>query len=201
MSDRSNLWTFVGYPGDSLPENYQQIINSWHISVLESPQHDLDLNADDTEKKNHIHFMIYFGKGANKSYDQVRFYSDQLHAASPEIVNNRNAMTRYFIHRDNPEKHQYDITDLRSYAGFEYMDAFSTWTSEIFLAKKIQSLILEYNVYNFVDLVELVDREGDLELYKYISRNSTQFVQSLLNGQYQKLSRLMDTKYIKDSQE
>lgn len=109
---RSNLWLCVVYPEDSLPDNYLQIISyEWHVPTLLSPVHDADLNADSTEKKKHIHIMIDFGSGQNKSYDQVLNLTKKLHGTVPVICQNRSAMIRYFIHRDNPEKAQYNIVD------------------------------------------------------------------------------------------
>ena len=109
---RSNLWCFVGYPNDSLPKNYLSILQNEHIACLVSPIHDKDKNADNTEKKKHIHFMVYYGNGANKSQDQVSELSKKLNGTIPIIVNSRNAMIRYFIHADNPEKKQYSRNDL-----------------------------------------------------------------------------------------
>ena len=114
---RSNLWSCVIYPGDSLPDNYLDIIKEWHVPVLLSPVHDAAKNADDSEKKVHVHLMIDFGSGQNKSFDQVNNLVKSLKGTIPIIVNNRSAMIRYFIHKDNPEKHQYDILNE-----FVYLD-------------------------------------------------------------------------------
>ena len=105
MSKRSNLWCCVIYP-QSLPNNYLSIIQSWHIPCVLSPLHDMDINADLTEKKKHYHLLLDFGSGQNKSFDQVKSFTDQLNGTIPIICHNRQAMVRYFIHLDNPEKKQ-----------------------------------------------------------------------------------------------
>ena len=64
---RSNLWVCVVYPDDSLPENYRSIIDSWHLPVLLSPVHDADKNADESEKKKHMHIMTCSGRIQNQS--------------------------------------------------------------------------------------------------------------------------------------
>ena len=53
--ERFYKWTMIIYPGDSAPENYESIINNWHIPCCLSPIHDQDLNGDETEKKKHQH--------------------------------------------------------------------------------------------------------------------------------------------------
>lgn len=183
-SKRSNIWAFVGYPGDSLPSDFLTIINNWHIPCLISPIHDSDKNADDTEKKEHIHFMLYFGIGANKSFEQVKYYTDQLNATIPIIVNSVNAMIRYFIHADNPEKHQYNRSELLCLNGFEIKDAFDTYDNERQIYEKIESTIAEYRIYNFSILVKILkDLNYNFELD--FLRKHTLYFRELLNGNYQ----------------
>ena len=56
MADnRTNLWTFCIYPGDSAPEDFFQIIQSWHIPCLLSPTHD----PEDEDTKDHIHRFCF----------------------------------------------------------------------------------------------------------------------------------------------
>ena len=183
-SKRSNLWTFVGYPGDSLPDNYLSIIESWHIPVLCSPIHDKDLNADDNEKKKHIHFLIDFGSGQNKSFEQVKMYTDKLKATIPQICHNRSALIRYFIHKDNPEKFQYDINDLVSIAGFEYQIAFENYTSEIQIYKFIENIIFDNVIYNYAVLCRYMVQKGYSYEYNFLRKHTLHF-KALLDGQYQ----------------
>ena len=93
-SRRARSWAFVVYPDDSLPSNYMEIIESWHIPCLISPIHDRDLNADETEKKKHRHILLCFD--GMKSYNQIKDYTEQLKGTIPIIVENTNGMIRYF---------------------------------------------------------------------------------------------------------
>lgn len=183
-SKRSNLWCCVVYPGDSLPENYEDIIRSWHVPVLLSPLHDADKNADDSEKKKHYHVMLDFGSGQNKSYDQVKSLTDQLCGTIPIIVNNRAAMVRYFIHRDNPEKYQYDIDDLYSISGFEYQMAFENYSNEIMIYKFIESIIFDNVIYNYAVLCRYMIQKGYQYEYNFLRKHTLHF-KALLDGQYQ----------------
>lgn len=186
MSDRSNVWTFVCYPGDSLPENYIQIIDNWHVPTLLSPVHNKDKNGDESEKKKHIHVMLYFGSGANKSFNQVKKLSDQLGATRPEIVRSTNSLIRYFIHRDNPEKAQYRVEDLRAYGGFEYLTAFENYTNDEQCYKFIEDIINSEVIYNLHTLVvELRRRNCNYEAM--FVRKHTIYFRSYLDGVYQKI--------------
>ncbi len=70
-NSRGRNWTFVGYPEDSLPEDYASILSDeLHLCWCESPVHDADLNGDGSEKKKHIHFIVSFE--GNKSFEQIQ---------------------------------------------------------------------------------------------------------------------------------
>lgn len=115
MSDSSNrcrVWTFVAYP-DSVPANWEGILNDLHISWAHSPLHDSDLNADDSEKKPHWHCFIEFD--GVKSYEQVKEITSKINATIPQRVRNVRMLFRYFVHLDNPEKTQYNVDDIYSY--------------------------------------------------------------------------------------
>lgn len=185
---RSNTWTFCIYPGDSLPENYMQIISNWHIPVLISPIHRADKNGDDTEKKKHIHVMMYFGVGANKSIDQVRKFSDQLNACRPQIVHSTNALIRYFVHKDNPEKAQYDIDEIIAFSGFEWRQAFENFTTDQEFYYHIEEIIKSNVISNLVDLQIYMLEHNDVFAYSFV-RSHVAYFQRFLDGIYQKIRR------------
>ena len=48
---RARVWSFIGYPEDSLPENYAAVLSDeLHLCWAESPVHDADLNGDGGEE-------------------------------------------------------------------------------------------------------------------------------------------------------
>ena len=126
---RARQWSFIGYPDDSLPDNYSEILSDeMHLCWAESPVHDADLNGDGSEKKKHIHFALVFD--GMKSYDQVKEITDRLHCPIPQRCRNLKGLIRYFIHLDNPEKHQYSPDDIKCHGGFEIEDIFKKSNAE-----------------------------------------------------------------------
>lgn len=184
---RSNLWICVFYPDDSAPEDYEDIIQSWHLPVLLSPIHDADLNADSSEKKKHIHLMIDFGSGQNKSFDQVKNITDQLNGTNPIICQNRSAMIRYFVHKDNPEKHQYEINDLKTFGGFEYVAAFENYSNELQIYKFIEDIIFDNIIYNYAVLCRYMIQHGYQYEYNFLRKHTLHF-KALLDGQFQMIT-------------
>lgn len=110
--DRARCWAFVGYP-ESLPENWEDIIKTSADEVYRSPLHDKDFNADNTPKKAHYHFLLYY-KG-NKSFSQIKAITDSLGQPIPQVVSNKTGYIRYMTHCDNPEKAQYSRADIKCY--------------------------------------------------------------------------------------
>lgn len=188
MADnRTNLWSFLVYPNDSLPTNYLNIINNWHVPCLLSPIHDKDIDGDESEQiKEHIHIMIYFGVGAKKSFDQVKEFSDQLNGTIPFPVISRNALTRYFIHRDHPNKQQFLETDLIKLGGFEIGDAFNSYDNDLKLYETIETIIIDNCIFNFANLVQYL-RSNNYRYELQFLRKNTIYFTALLNGYWQKL--------------
>jgi hypothetical protein len=104
---RYRYWTIVVYP-ESAPANWRDKLNGWQW--VESPLHDKDVNADGTSKKAHWHIMI-FNQG-KISFNQAKEVADSINGASPQYVQNVVGMIRYFAHLDNPEKAQYDKSQI-----------------------------------------------------------------------------------------
>ena len=152
VDSRQRLWTFLVYP-DSVPSNWRDILDEQHVSWVESPLHDSDMNADSTQKKPHIHIALVFeGK---KSYDQICRITHSLNSPVPQVVNSLPALIRYFAHLDNPEKHQYDPSLIVSHGGVDVQELLKPTKSERYtMIREMQQYCIEYNVVEFSDLLD-----------------------------------------------
>lgn len=147
---RTRNWTIIVYP-DSAPENWREIIASWHISWAYSPLHDKDLNPDSEEdKKAHWHVALLFD--SVKSFDQVRELTSVLKCPIPQQINSIVGTIRYFIHLDNPEKYQYSKDEIRAFGSIDIDELLKPSKSiEIGFMKQINNLLVEQNIYEFCD--------------------------------------------------
>src|SRR5699024_11714943 len=50
-------------------------------------------------------------------YNQVKSIADSVNAPIPQIVGSAKGLTRYMLHLDNPDKAQYDSSDLQAFNG------------------------------------------------------------------------------------
>ena len=111
-----NFATMV-YP-ESAPENWREILAGYYVPAFISPLHDKDVNPTGEPKKPHHHVMLMFeGK---KSDEQVREIFKTIGGVGLEKVDSMRGMARYLCHLDNPEKAQYNPSDVVSLCGSDY---------------------------------------------------------------------------------
>lgn len=149
---RTRSWTFVLYE-DSAPENWRDILDDMHIEWIESPWHDKDINGNGELKKKHKHILLLFqGK---KSYEQIKELTDVLNQPIPQRCHNAKAMVRYMAHLDNPEKAQYNPSDIIGHGGADVSDMLRPSSSERYtIIKDMIDYIRSAGITEFQDLMD-----------------------------------------------
>lgn len=149
---RTRSWTFVLYE-DSAPENWRDILDDMHIEWIESPWHDKDINGNGEPKKKHKHILLLFqGK---KSYEQIKELTDMLNQPIPQRCHNAKAMVRYMAHLDNPEKAQYNPSDIIGHGGADVSDMLRPSSSERYtIIKDMIDYIRSAGITEFQDLMD-----------------------------------------------
>lgn len=183
-NSRGRNWTFVGYPGDSLPDDYVSILSDvLHLCWCESPVHDADLNGDGSEKKVHIHFIVSFE--GNKSFEQIQEITDRLHCPIPQLCRNVRSMVRYMIHLDNPDKHQYKREEIQVHGGFSIDEYFSrSQTENRDVLKEILKFCVDNQISEFCDLVEAVFKMDNNDWIDIITCRNTMFLSAYLKSKH-----------------
>lgn len=171
--ERGRVWTFVIYP-DSAPENWKEIIESWHTEAYVSPLHDKDLNGDNEEKKAHRHVVLVFS--GNKSAEQIQELSDQLSGVKIIPAKNRVAdkriMVRYLVHYDNPEKFQYEIDDILEIGGADKLAFFAGEKEDDTAVREMMSWAREQGITSFATLADYAAAEKPEWFRVLVSRRS-----------------------------
>lgn len=163
-------WAFILYL-DSAPSNWRDILQETGCMFAISPYHDKDVNADGTIKKAHYHIiMCYDGP---TSYNVVKRITDSVNATIPQPLEQIRGYYRYFTHKDNPEKYQYEESDITTINGFDinnYVEMTYTEVSNILC--QLQHMIREYHILEYSDLLDfLID--NDLREMWDVAKNHT----------------------------
>ena len=166
---RTRNFATIVYP-ESAPDNWLEVLNSYHVSYAVSPLHENDLNPDGEQKKAHFHVLVMFD--SVKTNEQFIEMSRTFGGVGLEKVSSLRGYARYLCHLDNPEKFQYDMNDV-SCVGCDYKELIGLPSDK-------------YQVIR--EIVEYIDNEGILyysDLFDYASKNNDTWFRCLCdNGTY-----------------
>lgn len=151
-------WTFVLYP-ESAPKDWREQLKISGLMSAISPLHDKDVNPTGEPKKAHYHILLVYS--GPTTYNAVAKFTASLNATIPQPLESVRGMYRYFSHKDNPEKYQYDEAEITTVNGFNIADLVELTKSEVNAIKvSILKLIREVDIYEYSGLVDfLIDNE------------------------------------------
>lgn len=163
-------WTFVLYP-ESAPEDWREIIKISGLMAAVSPLHDKDKNPLGDEKKAHYHVLLVYS--GPTTYNAVAKFTASLNATVPQALESVRGMYRYFSHKDNPEKYQYDESEITTYNGFNIADLVELSKSEVNeLKAKILKLIRDVGIVEYASLIDFLVDNGMLAEYDVAINNT-----------------------------
>lgn len=185
---RTRNWTCVVYPG-SCVNDWRNILDDLHIEWVESPLHNQDLDANNNLKKAHIHLLLMFS--GVKTYEQVLEITDSIKATIPQRVHNARSLVRYFAHLDNPDKHQYSVSEIISHGGVDLQELLRKSASERYsLISDMIAFIKEHKITEFQDLVDYSISEKFDSWFPLLCDNSSFVVNLYIKSQRHRYNRL-----------
>ena len=112
-------WAFVLYP-ESAPEDWREQLQKTGLQVAISPLHDKDLDPNGEPKKPHYHVIIIYS--GPTTFSVVSALTASLNQPIPIPLESVRGNYRYFTHKDNPDKYQYDEKDITVLNGFNIVE-------------------------------------------------------------------------------
>ena len=177
-------WGAVIYP-ESAPEDWIDILKLKGITFAVSPLHDKDINPDGEVKKPHFHIIMCFsGPTTDKTVNDIMKELNSPIAIPLESVR---GYYRYFTHKDNPEKYQYNSTDIQLFNGFDVTDVLNNFEVYQFL-KEIQLIILENDILEYSELMDYLMRNDFMELW-IVASSHTLFLNTYITSKRHKLEK------------
>lgn len=180
---RGRNWAIVGYL-DSLPDNWKTILSSEPVAI--SPLHDKDTNADGEIKKAHYHIVLNY-KG-NKSFEQIDEIARLLKSPIPQRINSLTGAVRYLTHMDNPEKYQYDNSDIETYGGFDLESCLALSTGD--KRQTLKDMISFIDSNNIIHLKDFADYclsdKSPAGWFELLTERNTLFIKEYIKSSWQK---------------
>jgi hypothetical protein len=153
QNHRAKKYVLIVYPQD-MPKNWREILRETMWDVLISPLHDKDTNPDGTPKKPHHHVIVSAGTAWINMQDLAKIGETLRGVAMPQKCSTPKGMVRYFIHADNPEKAQYNKSDIEVYGNYDIEEYFkASIREERATRQEIVAYILENGITELADLV------------------------------------------------
>lgn len=170
-------WGAVVYP-ESAPDDWKEVLKLKGLTFAVSPLHDSDINPTGETKKAHYHIIICFpGPTTDKAVNDILNELNQPIAIPLESVR---GYYRYFTHKDNPEKFQYDEKQIELYNGFDVTDVLNSF--EVFQSlKQIQLLIEEHDIIEYRSLMMFLMCNDYSELWQ-VASSHTMFLNTYIKS-------------------
>src|SRR5699024_12146507 len=103
-----------------------------------------------TKKK--LNYIIVFNYKCNKSYEQMDEMTRALRSSIPERISGLTGAIRYLTNMDNPEKYQYDNTEIQVFGGFDLESCLALSTGDKRQAlKEMLGFISDNNIMHLKD--------------------------------------------------
>lgn len=147
---KKRYWSFVCYP-ESLPDDWIDTLQLQGIACAISPLHDKDLDPTGEAKKPHYHVILVFNN--TTTYANVLQLTQLINATIPIHLESVRGMYRYLTHKDNPDKYQYQESDIIKLNAFDY-DVYISTSEVNEIRKELLILISENNIVEYADLCD-----------------------------------------------
>lgn len=169
---RSTNWAFEIYE-ESAPEDWENKLASLLIDTFYI-KHDLDVNADGTNKKPHWHIQFLFGKNKKSPrqvYDLAKFVSgDGLGGDSVIRLASATGYARYLTHIDYPDKHHYSVDDVKVLGGTDYLEKYGKTYNIKLVIREMSNYVRENKLRYYVDLCDYAEQFRSDDWYDALTR-------------------------------
>lgn len=146
---RVRNYATIVYP-ESAPDNWQEILAQQFVPAFISPLHENDINPTGEPKKPHFHVIIMFD--GKKTTEQANEVFEAIGGVGCEVVKSIRGYARYLCHLDNPEKAQYDPSQVRNLCGADYVNTIGLAIDKYRAISEMEEFCEQYKVVSFFAL-------------------------------------------------
>ena len=176
---RQRDFATVVYP-ESAPADWVDILEATHVEAFISPLHDRDLSDNGEPKKPHYHVMLMFR--SPKDFDrQVKPIFESIGAVGREKINSKRGYARYLCHLDNPDKAQYDKSELRALSGADYSTVITLPSDDVRVLKEIFAFIRKEKIYSLAELIDVCSDKNE-DWFKMITMSKSYIIDKFIKS-------------------
>lgn len=135
---------------ESAPHNWQEILSEELVPALISPYHDRDINPTGEVKKAHWHVLIMFD--GVKSLRQAQAIVDKIGGVGCRKINSLRGYARYLCHLDNPEKFQYETSEVSELCGADYNEIIQLQSDKYKIIEDMCNFCEDKDIVSFYEL-------------------------------------------------
>lgn len=167
-------WLFIVYE-DSAPEDWIEQLEATGISFAISPHHDKDVNPDGARKKPHYHVIVSYPN--TTTYRNVKGLRTITKGPYPLPCGSVSGSYAYFTHKHNPEKYQYDSSEITRHNGWEKVLEASD-VSHIMKELTLMCMIDDIREYSEL-IIQTMIMDGD---YQQVAMSHTHFFDRFISS-------------------
>lgn len=177
---KKRYWAFLLYP-ESAPTDWREQLQATGIQCAISPLHDKDINPDNTPKKAHYHIILCY-EGPT-TYSNVAYLTSSLGQPIPQPLEQIRGYYRYLVHKDNPEKYQYNEWEITTINGFDIKDYLGLTANQVVAClKEITYIIDDNNITEFSTLVRLLRDNDNMHELLDVATNKHTFLNTYITS-------------------
>ena len=186
---RTRNYATIIYPESS--PNFLEKLKSEMIPAFVSPLHDKDLDKEGNLKKEHYHVMIMFD--SVKTKEQAKEVIDRIGGVGCEVINSVKGYARYLCHMDETDKVQYNIEEVISLFGADYMKMIDKPVDRYKAIAEMIDFCEDNDIISFAELIRWT-RKNKFEWFRVLCDSGTIVIEKYLKskGWEQGKNRLLD---------
>lgn len=188
MNEKNRHWTFILYPESALP-GWKDYLQETGLPFAVSPLHNNDVTDTGEFKKEHYHVLVCFP--GPTTFNKVNTLCKEINATMPKRVLSIVGIYRYFTHKDNIDKAQYNEEDIITLNGFNIKEYTSLTPSQTLQIKKdILRIIIDNNIREYSILIDYL-LKNELNDYLHVASLNTMFFDRYLCSKRIRLSNVI----------
>lgn len=188
--EKGRVWAGVAYP-ESVELDWLDTLDETHLDILISPLHDRDMNPDGSIKKSHWHILIMWENPTTKA-NAERLFNSIGAVMDPHKVESTVGYARYLLHLDNPEKHQYNRSELKVLGSVDYEELIQKSQNRKREARRLLRFIYENNITSYAVLFDYVDTNGLDEWFSIMFDTNTRAVMAMIVSNHWSMQNEID---------